>query len=92
MTVNAPCNNSHGLFKVAFSAAKSNGPEANKQFCRGLLHRMWSPLSSTHRAYVDAGGLQYPKDLGIEIIPTLGPEVCKSYLLWAIWIIRGKSA
>ena len=27
----------------------------------------------------------YPRDPGIQIIPTLGPKVCKYYLHWAIW-------
>ena len=33
-------------------------------------------------------GFGNPKDPSIQIIPTLGPEVCKSYLHWAIWIPR----
>ena len=30
----------------------------------------------------------YPRDPSIQIIPTLGPKVCKYYLHWAIWIPR----
>ena len=29
-----------------------------------------------------------PGDPSIQIIPTLGPTVCKYYLHWAIWIPR----
>ena len=29
-----------------------------------------------------------PRDPSIQIIPTLGPKVCKYYLHWAIWIPR----
>ena len=29
-----------------------------------------------------------PTDPCIQIIPTLGPKVCKYYLHWAIWIPR----
>ena len=29
-----------------------------------------------------------PRDPSIQIIPTLGPEVCKYYLHWASWIPR----
>ena len=32
-----------------------------------------------------------PRDPCIQIIPTLGPKVCKYYLHWAIWIPRGTS-
>ena len=28
------------------------------------------------------------RDPSIQIIPTLGPKVCKYYLHWAIWIPR----
>ena len=27
-----------------------------------------------------------PRDPGTQIIPTLGPKVCKYYLHWAIWV------
>ena len=30
-----------------------------------------------------------PRDPSIQILPTLGPKVCKHYLHWAIWIPRG---
>ena len=30
----------------------------------------------------------FPRDPSTQIIPTLGPEVCKYYLHWAIWIPR----
>ena len=30
----------------------------------------------------------YPRDPCIQIIPRLGPKVCKNYLHWAIWIPR----
>ena len=36
-----------------------------------------------------AQGLRNPRDPSIQIIPTLGPKVCKYYLHWAIWIFRG---
>ena len=29
-----------------------------------------------------------PRDPSLQIIPTLGPKVCKCYLHWAIWIPR----
>ena len=28
------------------------------------------------------------RDPSIEIIPTLGPKVCKYYLHWAVWSLR----
>ena len=31
------------------------------------------------------------RGLGIQIIPTVGPKVCKYYLHWAIWIPRVRS-
>ena len=34
------------------------------------------------------GSLTIPRDPSIQIIPTLGPKVCKYYLHWAIWIPR----
>ena len=30
----------------------------------------------------------YPRDPSIQIIPTLGPKVCRYYLQWATWIPR----
>ena len=30
--------------------------------------------------------LGFSGDPGIQLIPTLGPKVCKYYLHWAIWI------
>ena len=32
--------------------------------------------------------MHYPRDPSIQIIPTLGPKVCKYHLHWAIWIPR----
>ena len=34
---------------------------------------------------------QNPRDPCIQITPTLAPKVCKYYLHWAIWILRGKA-
>ena len=34
-------------------------------------------------------GIRNPRDPSIQIIPTLGPKVCKYYLHWAVWIPRG---
>ena len=32
-----------------------------------------------------------PRNPSIQILPTLGPKVCKYYLHWAIWIPRERS-
>ena len=34
----------------------------------------------------------YPRDPSIQIIPTLGPKVCKYCLHWAIWIPRDRES
>ena len=33
-----------------------------------------------------------PRDPCTQILPTLGPNVCKYYLHWAIWILRAKAS
>ena len=37
----------------------------------------------------DEGLKGFPSDPSMQIMPTVGPEVCKYYLHWAIWIPRG---
>ena len=56
----------------------------------------WAQATETNQCYVHSGGPlhkdlklkpnPYPKDPSIQIIPTLGPNVCRYYLHWAIWI------
>ena len=58
--------------------------------------RLAPPGGASHlpeHAYVNVRAVN-PKpipygDLSIQIIPTLGPKVCRYYLHWAIWIPRG---
>ena len=46
------------------------------------------PGSKLHLQDMSGSGLGFPRDPCTQIIPTLGPKVCKYYLHWAIWIPR----
>ena len=50
---------------------------------------MQNPMEEKMENEMEAGviGRLY-RDPSIQIIPTLGPKVCKYYLHWAIWIPR----
>ena len=58
--------------------------------CRGSC--LISADPTLHQPSLDCGFNQltttYPRDPSTQIIPTLGPKVCKYYLHWAIWIPR----
>ena len=39
--------------------------------------------------FLHGGACRNPRDPCTQILPALGPKVCKYYLHWAIWIPRG---
>ena len=55
-----------------------------------MVGYMWGSIY----IYMDTEGIQigltneFPRDPSIQLTPTLGPKVCKSYLHWAIWIAK----
>ena len=50
--------------------------------------RAYVSISIAIQPYMWGHQKHNPRDPSIQIIPTLGPKVCKYYLHWAIWIPR----
>ena len=54
----------------------------------GYVRRGQGREGSTRACKAEGDPAPSSKDPSIQIIPTLGPKVCKYYLHWAIWIHR----
>ena len=81
--------------KLVHSVQASNGRVARELLAHPeAVHRLWTfkPAKPTYAKYWAPSTLKRKLNHSLgpctQIIPTLGPKVCKYYLHWAIWIPR----
>ena len=78
--------------KTIFPLIRSNIKNTSKTRCQGSKTLFCSGVVNPPKA--QGKRILSPlnlRDPNLQIIQILGPKACKSYLLWAIWIFRGKN-